>query len=536
MSRPDCLLVRPWAPSAVPPDALVEDSLGVGFISASLRQAGYRVMVLDAFTFQLQDEDVVRCVLEISPAVLGISLHSFADYRHCVAIADGVAAQRPDIYRVLGGEHATFLARPILEKHASVNAVVAGEGEKTIQEIVQRVVSGRATGLISGAVTRDTDGSILDGGARRAIEDLDALPWPHKDTVELAIQAGRPVAVSLLTGRGCTHKCTFCTANTFLRLGGGVVWRRRSPKQVADEMEDLIRRYIGRPGVHPMIQFQDVIFLGASPQARRWTAEFLDELEARGLRTPYYLMSRAEAILANADLMPRLAATGLSSVEVGIETGVDRILQAYNKQNSTGRTEDAIQILREHAICYDASGFIMFDPRMTLEELRTSALFLRRIDHATWDRYITKLQVFPGTVIRSQLIEEGLYRSDGELDDVYGYRFVDRRVWQVARHTWFYDDSIRRLDCAMRSSKAEIARRVRHGEPVGALSNALDLAQQVYCEHFLALIGLADAGELETRFEEQMRVFLVQVEFASVCLDSCLLTKEDSVAAAGLAS
>lgn len=530
MSNLDVLLVRPWAPSAVPPDALVEDSLGVGYLTASLRRAGYSVAVLDAFTFRFGDDDLVRCVLQISPKVLGISLHSFADYKHCVAISDQVAAARPEIYRVMGGEHATFLAKPLLEKHQSIDAVVMGEGEETVKEIVARVTSGRPVDKVPGAMTRAADGSILDGGWRPAIEDLDALPLPEKDIVETAILMERPVALSLLTGRGCTHKCTFCTAHTFLRLGGGVVWRRRDPENVADEMERLVGRYSGRPGVHPMLQFQDVIFLGTSPAALAWTSQFLDALERRGLKAPYYLMARAEAIIANAEHLPRLASTGLSSVEIGVESGVDRILQAYNKQNSADRTVEAIELLRGSGICYDASGFIMFDPRMTLEDVRTNALYLRRIDHATWDRYITKLQVFPGTAIRPQLIEEGLFDPEAGFDEVYAYRFQDPRVGTMASRVWFYSDSIRALDNLIRSAKSILAGRRRSGEGVSdGLQEALDLAQEVYCNYFLGLVDLVERDALADHFEEQVQLFLAQVNLVSATLAHLVSSGESRV-------
>jgi radical SAM superfamily enzyme YgiQ (UPF0313 family) len=528
MSSLDVLLVKPWAPSAVPPDALVEDSLGVGYLAASLRQGGYSVAVLDAFTFQFDDEDIVRCILELSPKVLGISLHSFADYKHCVAISDKVAGAKPEIYRVLGGEHATFLARPILEKHPSVDAVVMGEGEETIKEIVSRVVSGQGVNQIAGAVTRSRDGSILDGGLRAALEDLDALPLPEKDIVETAILVGKPVALSLLTGRGCTHKCTFCTAHTYLRLGGGVVWRRRDPKAVVDEMESLVYRYSGRSGVHEMVQFQDVIFLGTSTAALEWTSRFLDELEGHGLTAPYYLMARAEAIIANVEHLPRLARSGLSSVEIGIESGVDRILQAYNKQNSVDRTIEAIQVLRSNGICYDASGFIMFDPRMKLDDVRTNALYLKQIDHATWDRYITKLQVFPGTAIRPQLIEEGLFDSDAGLDDVYAYCFEDPRVGIMASTVWFYSDSIRYLDNLMRSAKSILSKRKRLKNNVAdGLQEALDLAQNVYCNYFLTLVDLVERDVLSVHFEEQVQLFLAQVNLTLETLSHFVSLEED---------
>jgi len=270
-----------------------------------------------------------------------------------------------------------------------------------------------------------------------------------------------------------------------------------------------------------MIQFQDVIFLGTSPAAVQWTCDFVCEMEQRRLYAPFYIMARAEAILANSAILHRLVERGLTSVEIGVETGVDRILQLYNKLNSTDRTEQAIALLRQHGICYDASGFIMFDPRMTIAEVRTSAVFLNKIEHATWDRYVTRLQVFPGTEIRKQLVEEGLFEPNGALDDVYAYKFVDERVGNLAAHVWYYDDSLRFLDNAMRASKAKLAKQVRLGNaPSGLLSKTLELAHGIYFKHFLSLIECAEHGMLGQGFQIQIEGFLAEVAIIGRLLDN----------------
>ncbi|MDP9284241.1 MAG: B12-binding domain-containing radical SAM protein [Actinomycetota bacterium] len=511
MNDLDIVLVRPWAPSAAPPGSLVEDALGVGYLAAALRNAGYSVAVLDAFTFEFNDEQLVECIGRLAPRAIGVSLHSFADYRHTIAICSAIAERHPEIYRIVGGEHATFLAREILERHECVDAVVQGEGEATIVELVASRNSDRPFEPTPGAFCRAADGTIVDGGARTPISDLDSLPFPSKDIVETAIQSGKSVAVSLLTGRGCTHKCTFCTANTYLRMGEGSVWRRRRPERVADELEALVLRYIGHPPVHPMVQFQDVIFLGTSPTARAWARSFVEELEARGLRVPYYFMSRAEAILANEDLFPRLVATGLASVEVGIESGVDRILQSYAKQNSVARTEAAIRVLQKHGVCYDASGFIMFDPHITLDELRVNARFLRHLGHATWDRYVTKLQVFPGTALRPQLIAEGLFRADAALDDVYAYEYQDPRVAEIAARVLMYDAGIRTLDTQIHNARYAIGQRTRPAEATDALRGMTNVAEDMYCDFFLSLLDFADQRTLVAEFGSHLCTFLVRV-------------------------
>lgn len=507
----DVALVRPWAPSAAPAGSLVEDSLGIGYLTSTLRAMNFRVAVVDAYTLGLTDQQTARCVSELAPRITAISLHSFADFKHFVAISRLIREMLPASIQIVGGEHATFLASEILQQVRSVDGVVRGEGEATLVELLSHLRDGSFPTLVQGAMLRAPGGEILDGGFRPGIHDLDALPRPAKDIIELAILQQKPAAVSLLSGRGCTHKCTFCTANTYLRLGGGQVWRRRSPHEVAEEFEWLTKTYLGQPGIHPMIQFQDVIFLGTSRQSIEWTDAFLTELENRHLRVPYYFMSRADAVIANQHLLERLASSGLASVEVGIETGVDRILLSYNKRNSRGGTLKAIELLQQHRICYDASGFIMFDPDVTLDELRDNGSFLRTLGHATWDRYVTRLQVFPGTGIKKELLATGRFNPAAALDDVYAYSFRDPLVGALVPHVWLYDPCIHELNNYVRESRMAIMTAGRQNRELPETADLVSETQDFYCSHFLQLIDSASAGTLMESSTQLRRAFLQQV-------------------------
>ncbi len=521
----DVVIVRPWSPAAVPADALVEDSLAAGYLAAQLRADGFHVAVVDAFALGLDDAGTALCAAATMPKLVGISLHSFSDYAHFVEVSRRLRALLPDAYQVVGGEHASFLAREILEEVASVDAVVMGEGELTVLDLARALRRGRPDRAVPGCMLRAVDGSLVDGGYRHGVEDLDALPWPHKDTIELGLRMGRPIALSLLSGRGCTHKCTFCTANTYLRLGGGITWRRRSAAKVADEFEWLARSYLHRDNVHPMIQFQDVIFLGTSRRSIAWTEQFIAELEQRELAVPFYFMARADAILRNAHLLPRLARCGLASVEVGIETGVDRILEAYNKRNSKEQTMKAIAELNRNAICYDASGFIMFDPDVTLEELRDNARFLRTIGHATWDRYVTRLQVFPGTPIKESLLAAGVLRRDAPLDDVYGYTFADPRVEALSRYAQMYHGSVHELNNLVRAGRAAIAQDHRAEARDARLEDEVGHVQDLFRDHFLALCDVVQAGGGEDDANAAIARFLSSVAAARVRLGGMILQR-----------
>jgi len=520
------VLARPRDFGAVPAGAPVQDPLGVGYLAAALRARGHNVTIVDAHALDLDDERTAQCIVALDPTLVGLSLHSFADYSHCVAISRALATLPNRPYCVWGGEHATFHAERILWQHPGVDAVTLGEGEETMCALVDYVVgrvSSPETGplpiiqpaghdSVPGAVIRGRNGEPKHGGFRESVADLDSIPLPHKDIVELALAAGRPVSLSILSGRGCTHSCSFCTAHEFMRLAGGIVWRRRSVKCVIDELQALTERYLSHPLVHPVVQFQDVIFMGTTPASKRWIHEFVDEMERRKMRVPFYCMSRADAILANAEILPRLVAVGLWSIEMGIEAGVDRILGLYNKLNSSDDNQRAVALMRRLGITFDASGYIMFDPRMTLDELRENALHLSRFGAATWDFFVTRLQLYPGTAVREEMIARGAFDGAEDIGRTSGYPFEDPRVGAVAEHTAYYNMSIRELDLLLRDAKAVIATAVRGGTPIPhLLQKGVDLVHKTYCGHLLQLADRAEQGEIHSVAERLIEQFLSRV-------------------------
>jgi hypothetical protein len=247
--------------------------------------------------------------------------------------------------------------------------------------------------------------------------------------------------------------------------------------------------YLNNDLVHPVIQFQDVIFLGTSTASRRWATEFVEEMERRRLAVPFYCMSRADAILANQALLPRLVGIGLWSIEMGIESGVDRILKRYDKQNSSDANSEAIELMRAYGITYDASGFIMFDPSMNLNELRANAIYLRDFGAATWDFFVTRLQLYPGTELREEMIQKGLFSGAHEIGKTSGYRFEDPFVGRGVQLTSYYDPCIRELDLALRDAKAQATLARRRGATCRSeIARGIELVHSTYCSHLLGLI------------------------------------------------
>ena len=130
---------------------------------------------------------------------------------------------------------------------AGADVVVIGEGELTLEELVPVLQSHSArTALhqVDGIAFRAPDGSVVRTKPREQIRDIDAQPWPARESIDMSryVEVWREHhgmgSVSLITARGCPYHCRWCSHEVF-----GKTHRRRKPASVADELEWLINRY-----------------------------------------------------------------------------------------------------------------------------------------------------------------------------------------------------------------------------------------------------------------------------------------------------
>jgi len=173
---------------------------------------------------------------------------------------------------VLGGFWATLLTEPILNAVEAVDAVVRGEVDETLLDLVARWHEGLPLTRLPGIGFRSHRKPVVSP-ERGRISDLDSLPFPDREIVPLYdYQAGRlhHRPFTLVAGsRGCARSCRFCR-----RGGGKDDVRRRSVGNVVREVEELVRRY----GVRE-IRFVDPVFNAD----RAWSVQVAEALVPCGV-------------------------------------------------------------------------------------------------------------------------------------------------------------------------------------------------------------------------------------------------------------
>jgi anaerobic magnesium-protoporphyrin IX monomethyl ester cyclase len=337
--------------------------LGILYLSSFLKQRGFNVGVFDS-TFRRRDE-FVQLLRRERPPVVGLSCNLMTK-RSVLAMAR--AARDEGVFVVVGGPDPPHYAEEYLAHGADV--VVIGEGEETLEELLRhlRRVGPVDMDRIRGLVYRDRGGRLHRTPPRPLLEDLDRQPFPDRTATAIGeyVEAWRDRhglgSVSVICSRGCPYTCTWCSRSVF-----GETHRRRSPSNVADEVEQIVHDY--RPD---MLWYADDVFT----ISHRWLFDYAAELKRRGLRIPFECISRADRLTD--PVVRTLAEMGCLRLWIGSESGSQRILDAMERRVRVEQVRTMTHVLKQHGI---ATGmFIMLgydgeelqDLEATVEHLKAS--------------------------------------------------------------------------------------------------------------------------------------------------------------------
>lgn len=311
--------------------------MGLMSLAAYLRRHGHEVEICD---FQLERRRLRQ--IDFSPyTIVGIGTDTT---RFPAAQRIARAAKRAGAFVVMGGPHPGYILDEVLEP-GHVDAVVIGEGELTFLELVQAVEAGRSVEGVAGVAVR-RNGAVVSGPPRPLIQSLDDLPLPARDLVPLqrynAARIGDRPVTQLITSRGCSHDCHFCSSTRFW----GAKLRCRSPESVMAEIDELHNRY----------GFRAIAFVDDNFAARPDRVVAISEGIIRNhWDLWWWCFARADLLLRNPDMVEAMARSGCRSVYIGVESANEQMLEEYGKRSDPATVEKAFDLLKRHGIQIYAS-------------------------------------------------------------------------------------------------------------------------------------------------------------------------------------
>ena len=226
----------------------------------------------------------------------------------------------PDTRLLLGGPGLTGADELVLERFPWIDAVLRGEAERTLPEVLARLERGMNLSGVLGTSWRDEEGNIHREADRPQIANLAELApyaWgllPGLDEYK-QITGEREGLTPLDSGRGCVFDCSFCTI--------GQYWGRRSRPLPAALLVDEVHALGDLPGARNAYLCHDLF------AADRAHAEaFCRGMIARGAR-PWECRARVDHL--DGPLLELMAAAGCYRVLLGIESAAPSVRELANK-------------------------------------------------------------------------------------------------------------------------------------------------------------------------------------------------------------
>ncbi|MBF0318144.1 MAG: radical SAM protein, partial [Nitrospirae bacterium] len=471
--------------------------LGLGYVAAVLNQCGFNACIYHAetphpgentaltdadigFDFRsrsyrryrqnLQDNDhyiwreVAQTLRSFKPDVVGISVLS-VETASAFKLSRLTKDYNERCVVVWGGVHPSFLPDDCL-KNTEVDFVVRGEGEYAMLELCQLLRQGMpvtpsALSEIHGLSFKD-NGRVIHNPARPAIASLDDIPFPDRQNVLYRETIDFKSLGSMIVSRGCPFRCTFCSSRNF--------WdkkvRLRSPENVIREITFLQNTYGTRH-----IMFWDDSFTINRKVIEKYCRSIIDSR----LKISWKTATRADLI--DEELLDLMKKAGCVKLEIGVESGSERIKKMINKDVSNDDILRAFALLRKKGIGSGAFFMAGF-PQETLDDLRETFDFMRRLnaDELAFNIF----DPMPGSSEYDKCIELGLITGTPDWNnfplwpDAYFVKDIvrqefDRQVEEIARWLYAYNNS---LPVRLRRSRQHVAFLLKH-DPVMLLRKTI---------------------------------------------------------------
>jgi len=251
--------------------------------------------------------------------------------------------------------------------NAGSDFVIYGEAENTLLELIRSLFDNRQDFENIDGIYFKKDNKIEKTRPREVIKDLDQLPMPAWDLVDINSykkiwkKGKHRFTMNIATTRGCPFHCNWCAKPIY-----GQRYNSHSPERVVEMIEYLQKNY----NVERFWMSDDIF--GLKPG---WVQRFRDIVKAKRLKFNYYIQSRADLLLKD-DTIEALYESGLEEVWIGAESGSQRILDEMDKGISVEQIILATEKLKAYNIKvawfiqYGYLGETKEDIQMTLDLIK----------------------------------------------------------------------------------------------------------------------------------------------------------------------
>lgn len=388
-------------------DTIIKDlPLSLLYAATIVHEKGYKVKIIDQ-RVEFDWKEKLLYELGNNPICVGISTMTGSPIKHALDISEIVKLHSfaPVVW---GGIHPSLMPQQTLE-NKFVDLVINGDGEKILYELVDALANKKSLNNING-LSYKSNGSIYHNPPGDQI-DLDVLPELPYELVNINnyYRKGYDESViSVMTSRGCPHKCAFCYAPFVSKRR----WRKMGIEKTIQSIEIVIDKF--HPGFICVLDDDFFIDLNRAKKIfieikrKNWNVNF----DFRGVRVDdLYRMDN--------EMLSLLEAIGTRNLHIGAESGSQRILDLMRKGIKVNQTVEANRKLKNFANLHPTYNFFSGLPTETEEDIYKSTDLIFQLLRENPYCHMTVFNQFtpyPGSELYDMSIKYG-YRPPRTLKD-----------------------------------------------------------------------------------------------------------------------
>ncbi|OGF50363.1 MAG: hypothetical protein A2231_02395 [Candidatus Firestonebacteria bacterium RIFOXYA2_FULL_40_8] len=370
---------------------IVFEPIGLSYIAAILLENNYKVEILDTIGLgfnkkteldekreliglnYLEIENVIR---EKNPDIVGIAVPFTMRAESAFKIASIVKLINSKTITILGGIHISSYSEESI-KNPNVDYVVTGEGEIATLKLVKAIKKNDIESMkfIDGIGYKLNEQYILNPQISK-IDNLDEIPFPARQLLPMSeyVKASKLLLTgrtgnrfnSVVTSRGCPFKCTFCVSYKLM----GRQWRFRSPENVVNEIEHLVKTY-----KTDFIHFED----DNLTYKKERIMKICDLIIERKLKIKWDTPNGVRADTLDEEVVRKMKESGCSKIYVAPESGnqyvVDNIIK---KKMNLQKVEEVVKLCKKHGIKVEAF-YVIGNMGETKEQIQDTINYAKKL-------------------------------------------------------------------------------------------------------------------------------------------------------------
>ena len=369
------------------------------------------------YYFGFDIPSLIDSLKRFAPDMIAITCPYSSRWRFVRRFVSLIKSYFPNTPIALGGIHPTTFPEYCLSD-SDADYVVIGEGELTMIELAEHILSNRPPYNLDGIAFFDAGRFILNPKTR-FIDDLDSLPPPAYHHLDIerykkicrndTISQLRGMYFSLLTSRSCPFQCTYCN----MHIAHGKKWRARSPENVMAEISYLVNKY----KVNQFAIVDDNFTL-----SKRRTIDILKLILNSGIPAIKFITPNGlSAKTLDEEVIFYLKQAGALEIAIAIESGSEYIRNVvYNKRLPTEKVLEVVAACKKYRLPCKAF-FMVGAPEESEDTINQTIELIRRIKIPAYFNITTP---YKGTRLYDYYLEKGIVNED----DLKQGRAMDLRL------------------------------------------------------------------------------------------------------------